>query len=253
MSSLTSDEKRQAKRFDVSLATRQLEIELYWKRSLFFWGFIAAAFVSVAVLEGKSPVLSTLVSGFGLVCSTGWALANRGSKYWQEQWESKIEDCEDAVTGPLFKKRQPRQDKGPWLSGRPYSVSKLAIALSDYVVLVWGAVLARQVWVGWCGVEEGDLHLLVIVVTLLLAVVGVVLLLVFGKSSLEEAMVGLADYIGKQCTVHYTTASGEPISTGGVLKAVDENYVGIERVGTGGEVKELSFLPKHRILQIIMA
>jgi len=247
--------ERQRKRFDTALATRQFEIELFWKRSLFFWGFIATAFVAVAALEGKSRVLSTLVSGFGLVCSAGWTLGNRGSKYWQEQWESKIEAVENTVTGRLFKERMPQQDKGPWLSGRSYSVSKLAIALSDCVVLLWVAILARQVWVSWRTIEAvADFRLFIITIAPALAVVGVVLLFVFGRSSLEGVMsAGLADYIGKQCTVHYTTATGEPVSTGGVLKAVDEDYVGIERLGTGGEVKEISFLPKHRILQIIMA
>jgi len=41
---------KELKRFDASFATRQFEIDLFWKRSLFFWGFIAAAFVAVAEL-----------------------------------------------------------------------------------------------------------------------------------------------------------------------------------------------------------
>lgn len=131
--------KYDLRRFDVALQTRQLEIDLFWQRSLFFWGFISAAFVAIAVLK-EQPVLSLLVSGFGLVVSVSWALVNRGSKYWQEQWESKIEQEEKNVTGPLFKARELQQDKGRW-GGRKYSVSKVTIAVSDYVSFVWLCIL----------------------------------------------------------------------------------------------------------------
>jgi hypothetical protein len=146
-----SEHNRQKKWFEVAVATRQFEIDLFWKRALFFWGFIATAFVALGTLEGKSPTLSLLVSGFGMVCSLAWTLANQGSKYWQEQWESKIESAEDDITGPLFKREEPAQKKGPWLSGKPYSVSKLAIAVSDYVFLVWVVVFLRGAWIALGG------------------------------------------------------------------------------------------------------
>lgn len=141
-------------RFRAAFETRQFEIDLFWKRSFFFWGFIAAAFVGIAALAGKQPILSLLISGFGVVCSLAWTLANRGSKYWQEQWETKIEAVEDIVTGPLFKREEAPQHKGWWVGGRRYSVSKLAIAVSDYVLLVWICILFHQGWVllapsGW--------------------------------------------------------------------------------------------------------
>jgi len=139
-------QKQDEKRLQTALQTRQFEIDLFWKRSVFFWGFIGAAFVGIAALKNEQPVLSLVIAGLGTVCSISWTLVNRGSKYWQEQWESKVEDVEDFVTGPLFKRREPPQKKGWWLSGRQYSVSKLAIAISDYVLLVWIAIFARQVW-----------------------------------------------------------------------------------------------------------
>jgi hypothetical protein len=132
-----------SKRFDAALQTRQFEIDMFWKRSLFFWGFIGAAFVAVGTLKYDQPALSLLVSSFGLVCSLAWTLANRGSKHWQEQWESKIENVEGKVTGPLFQKIEPRQNKG-WFGGREYSVSKLAILVSDYVSVIWLIILIRQ-------------------------------------------------------------------------------------------------------------
>lgn len=54
MADPSQEEQRNLKRFDAALATRQFEIDLYWKRSLFFWGFIGAAFVAVAAVEGRA-------------------------------------------------------------------------------------------------------------------------------------------------------------------------------------------------------
>jgi len=141
------------------------------------------AFVAVAALEGKSGALSIAVSGFGMVCSLGWTLANRGSKYWQEQWESKIEDVEKNVTGPLFGREEPEQDKGWWLAGAQYSVSKLAIALSDYVLLMWVAVFLRQVWFTLGGSAVGGFRLFAIIVICVVPVFYLGLVAGFGRSS----------------------------------------------------------------------
>jgi hypothetical protein len=174
---------KESKRFDTAFATRQFEIDLFWKRSLFFWGFIAAAFLAVAALKSDQPTLSLLISGFGLVCSISWTLVNRGSKYWQEQWESKIESAEDGVTGPLFKERESPQAKGVWLAGRPYSVSKLAIAVSDYVALVWLAIFARQsrIALGLAGPLTG--RRVLIWATCVVPVIYSGLLAIFGQST----------------------------------------------------------------------
>jgi hypothetical protein len=139
---------RKLRRFQTASDVRKFEIDLFWKRALFFWGFVASAFVAIAALKGEQSLLSLFISEFGVTCSLAWTLANRGSKYWQEQWESKIEQVEDDITGPLFKHREPAQEnKGWWLRGRRFSVSKLATAVSDSVALVWAAIYFRQVWI----------------------------------------------------------------------------------------------------------
>jgi hypothetical protein len=141
------DDERVKKIFDTASDIRKFEIELFWKRSLFFWGFIAAAFVAVATLKNEQPILSLLISEFGIVCSLAWTLGNRGSKYWQEQWEAKIEHVENYVTGPLFNREEPEKVEGSWLRGRRYSVSRLTIAVSDSALLLWFAVYFRQIWI----------------------------------------------------------------------------------------------------------
>jgi hypothetical protein len=91
---------------------RNFEIERFWQRSIFFWGFIGAAFVAYAGLFDKDG-LSFFVACFGLVCSVAWTLQNRGSKYWQEAWETKVESVENDVFGvDLFANREPLQHKG---------------------------------------------------------------------------------------------------------------------------------------------
>jgi len=137
-----ADEKQKMKILEIAADVRKFEIEKFWQRSIFFWGFIGAAFVAYAQLYGRSD-LPLFVACFGLVCSVAWTLQNRGSKYWQEAWEAKVESVEKSVLGvELFANREPRQPKGFW-GAWTFSVSKLTIALSDFTVLVW-IVLAMK-------------------------------------------------------------------------------------------------------------
>ncbi|EAW8702243.1 hypothetical protein ACFJ30_003780 [Salmonella enterica] len=44
-----------------------------------------------------------LLSNMGLVFTFSWYLVNRGSKYWQENWENHLDHMENKITGPLYK------------------------------------------------------------------------------------------------------------------------------------------------------
>lgn len=142
--SKTSSEQKD-KILQYAADVRKFEIEKFWQRSIFFWGFIGAAFVAYAQLFGKyDRDLSFFVACFGLICSVAWTLQNRGSKYWQEAWEAKVESVESDVLGVnLFANREPLQRKGFW-GAQTFSVSKLTIALSDFTVLVWIALAAKS-------------------------------------------------------------------------------------------------------------
>ena len=176
-----ANSRPESRRFEVALQTRQLEIDLFWKRSLFFWGFISAALIAIAALRDQ-PMLSLLVSGFGLVVSVAWVLVNRGSKYWQEQWEAKIERAEKDVTGPLFDVREREQAKG-WWGGRKYSVSKITIAVSEYVSFLWLCILARQGWIAITRFQSDRCRLVLVFVLCAIPLVYAVLLLGFGRST----------------------------------------------------------------------
>lgn len=127
-----------AKILEIAADVRKFEIGLFWQRSLFFWGFIAAAFVAYATLiKDSDKDLPFAIACFGVVCSLAWTLGNRGSKYWQEAWGLKVKAVEQTVLGTnLFSKIEPSLPNGIWGSSR-YSVTKLAIALSDFTVLIW--------------------------------------------------------------------------------------------------------------------
>jgi hypothetical protein len=135
---MLDDNERQRRLHDFAAQTLQNEVERFWKRSLFFWGFIAAAFVGYGVLIEKADKdLPLAVSCFGLVCSVAWTLANRGSKNWQNVWEHKVRVTEvDALGRGISAEGAPRKEEGLWGAAR-YSVTRLTIALSDFTVLVW--------------------------------------------------------------------------------------------------------------------
>lgn len=142
--SMTDEEQKRAiRRFNAAVENRALEINLFWQRSLFFWGFIAASFLALANVYGEHDRLAIAVSCFGLTCSFCWALANRGSRHWHEHWERAVQELENDAVGELFALEFPTEPKG-WLSARRYSVGKIAIALSDYAVILWLVLLAYQ-------------------------------------------------------------------------------------------------------------
>ena len=144
VSNATPEQK--GKILDLASEIRKFEIERFWQRSLFFWGFIAAAFVAYAQTYEKNPFIAILVACYGTVCSTAWTLGNRGSKYWQEAWEQKVKVVEKDVLGvDLFSNPEPRERKGFW-GAAEFSVSRLAIALSDFTVLIWIVLLAKATY-----------------------------------------------------------------------------------------------------------
>lgn len=132
------------KAYETAVETRKLEIELFWKRSFFFWGFIASAFAAYAALRSSDPYIALVAACFGFVCSVAWTLSNRGSKFWQESWETKVERIEPVTEAMFYQSEKNSATQNFWLSARRYSVSKLAIALSDYSIIVWLLVIAWE-------------------------------------------------------------------------------------------------------------
>jgi hypothetical protein len=157
--------ERRDKLFDVALATRNFEIELLWKRSLFFWGFIAAAFIAYAAFnkDRDDKVTAMAIANFGAICSLCWTLANRGSKYWQQAWERRLFETEFEALGSkpfggaFIPDASRRHLWGQWSVGWHFSVSRLAIALSDFTFLIWIFLVVRLLpgahWPQCLGIE----------------------------------------------------------------------------------------------------
>lgn len=174
MTDTEADYSRRKFELEVALDARAHELTLFWQRSLFFWGFIAAAFTALAVIErdGTSPRLGVAISCFGCVCSWAWVLINKGSRYWQENWERKVNDRQSNVVGLLFRpeSEQPRRRTREiwagrkqgltWMatsvwSGSRYAPARVVIALSMYVALMWTCLMAYALVRMWVPVSLG--------------------------------------------------------------------------------------------------
>ena len=135
------EQARTLQSFNFAAAELRAEISLFWQRSLFFWGFIAASFVGYGVLIKESDKdLALVVACFGFACSVAWTLANRGSKYWQVAWEQKLKSVEKAALGEDFYSRDEKNIDQHWWGAVRYSVTRLTIAMSDLSVLIWIAL-----------------------------------------------------------------------------------------------------------------
>lgn len=114
--------------YKMAADTRKFEIDKYWQRTLYFWGFITAIYVAYFnVLKelytenfcqkhGAVPLV--VLSALGTFFCVSWLLASKGSKHWHENWEKHIDMLEDDITGPLFK---------IYSHGVSYSVSRINI------------------------------------------------------------------------------------------------------------------------------
>lgn len=128
---------------------RKFEIGLFWQRSLFFWGFTTTAIVAYgAAYQTQSRNLEFAVACIGFVCGFIWTLVNRSSAYWQRVWERKVEAIQyRAISYDLFSYRSnnAQQVAQTWGWGpKHYSLTKLAIAFSDFTILVWVGLIVKS-------------------------------------------------------------------------------------------------------------
>jgi hypothetical protein len=135
------------KRLDCILDIRKFEIELYWKRAAYFWTFIAATFAGygISISSNYSNSDNHLKFQFILIClgiafSYSWFLVNKGSKFWQVNWEKHLDLTENREIGSLYKTViNPKYYSSFWNPIKPYaiSVSKINQLLSLFVFLIW--------------------------------------------------------------------------------------------------------------------
>ena len=163
---------------------RKFEIELYWKRSVYFWTFNALAFagygalsINLAPYDSRLQELTFILSNMGFVAAVAWALVNKGSKYWHEYWEIQVERLETPVIGNVYKSIIHRRSEDR--SFIP-SVSKINNYGSGYIVAVWFLLLIRS-----CPWAESDYSDRLPGWFLLLTAAAIVVFLVCGRTSFD--------------------------------------------------------------------
>jgi hypothetical protein len=186
---LEKDGKREAA-LKKAWENRDFEIDKFWTRSAYFWGFIALIFGAyIGVTTGKhssqteSMYFDLYLILLGGIFSAAWLLVIKGSKRWQENWEAHIDKLEDGITGPLYKTVYCNRH-------RFFSVSKINMFLAWVVIVTWCWLLLMYIvrniepfktffyWV--LSIQK---EYVFIVVPILMAIIGVVLLFKKGQSS----------------------------------------------------------------------
>ncbi|MBY0473933.1 MAG: hypothetical protein K2Q13_02595 [Nitrosomonas sp.] len=163
---------RAGRALEYALDIRKFEIEMYWKRATYFWALIAAAFAAYALtyktVSDHEPWLSLVFSALGLVLSFAWYLVNRGSKFWQNNWERHVDMLENMTLGPLYKVVAINPGNNPLTDAAQFSVTKINQMLSLFVTLFWIVLLFKSVGpVEWD--REVDWYKLATIVLTLLA------------------------------------------------------------------------------------
>lgn len=144
-------ENKKEEVFKQILDIRKFEIELYWKRTSFFWtiigSIIAGYFLAFSKADSGINSLKILFSlaCLGLIFSIGWYFVNRGSKFWQVNWEKHLDAIEDEIIGPLYKttinKSYYRNKFFKLVSPFPFSVSKINQILNLVLIGFWLIVI----------------------------------------------------------------------------------------------------------------
>ena len=149
-----SDEKKMlenllARAYDI----RKFELELYWKRGTYFWTFIAASFTAYFIVAFKQNEEhhKFLVICIGFVFSLAWYLVNRGSGYWTTHWERVIDAIETKLGTELYKYNlNNRNHILKFDKYFPHSVSRINIAVSLFICIIWIGLMISFLWANIC-------------------------------------------------------------------------------------------------------
>lgn len=171
---------------------RKFEIDMYWKRATYFWALIAVAFAAFFAVSSSKDIVSKnfyliAISSAGLVFTFAWFSVNKGSKYWQENWENHLDLLEDNITGPLYKSKlvRPSEDsvlEKYFLGPAPYSVSKINQIIALFTMLLWLTFIASVLLDDSSMVTCND-NLLI---PMILAIVFMLLIVLLGKSHQKD-------------------------------------------------------------------
>ncbi len=181
-----------------ALDTRKFEIDLYWKRTTYFWTFITLAFAGFFAVTGSEHIIEPsktellfLISCIGILFSFGWYLANRGSKFWQENWEKHVSLLEDSIIGSLFKSTYeiPQAVKGNGIRPLRFSVTKINQILTSAILISWLFLALKTISPNISFLRERVPNANLWIVGAL-TIIGIIVLIWKGRSRVESESIG---------------------------------------------------------------
>ena len=150
---------------------RNKEIDRFWTRGLYFWGFIVASFgaymavfnaalknddglkdaVSLSAILEMSFTAKLVLFILSFICFVfclSWLLVHKGSKFWQKNWERHIDCLEGAYMGKVYKSHLDTNNKCEFdglifnTKAYDYSVSKVSLLCSMLLCICSLSLLA---------------------------------------------------------------------------------------------------------------
>ena len=112
--------------FNFANSCRDKEIDRFWSRGLYFWGFITASFAAymavfilalgqnengaqnalcmqnILAMSFTSKLVLFVLAFICFIFCLSWQLVHKASKYWQESWEKHIKYLEDGYIGRIY-------------------------------------------------------------------------------------------------------------------------------------------------------
>lgn len=168
--------------FSYAVAEYHEQVNLYWKRTQYFWSLILITFSGYFVLiEFGGSTSNTflnlgtfLIPLLGCILSVSWYFMNKGSKYWYTNWLQHIIKMEDSVYHMKLYENVINPDKycrkfslsAPY----PYSVTGINQISCVIIFLMWLVIFTYN-----CVIAGQFIYLIagvLLLVVLLLCVVG---------------------------------------------------------------------------------
>jgi cell division protein FtsL len=143
---MVKDEKKLKIAYEKIWEIRNFEIEKYWTRVAYFWGFIVIIFggyISIIIGDKAAEIskmhLDLYLILLGYLFSLAWYLVSLGSKAWQLNWEAHIDFLENYVSGPVYKTIY-------YHNNTFYSVSKINEVMAIIIILAWIGLFIQNIY-----------------------------------------------------------------------------------------------------------
>lgn len=122
---------------------RRFEIENYWRRSTYFWGFQLAALAALAIARQSNAldgIILMAVAIFGMTTALTGVLTAKGSKFWQQNWEAHVDFLEDEIEGRLHKVALSRDENLAPSVSRANERLLWALTIGWILIFITGAI-----------------------------------------------------------------------------------------------------------------